>query len=344
MLEEFGAWWLAQWRETLPQAWRDAGADRTPVLLVEPEPLEAPVRLAASLRERGAERRLGELSPSRPLAARLGGRPRPATTLLRLPPGRVLGRDVTLPLAAERDLARVLAFEMDRLTPFAADELHWGWTVLKRDRAAGRVLLRLALVPKTVVAAALAALDEAGVHADAIEGTEGDGALRRIPLAQAGAGRVRREQVVLGAAWGAVALLALLAVAVPFLRQGGALAATERRIALLRPAVREADALRGRITAATAGADVLSAARHQLGDPLATLASLTDALPDDTFLTDLSLTGRKLTINGQSASAAKLIGALSANPAIRNPSFVAPVTRLETAHTDLFSIRADLAP
>jgi general secretion pathway protein L len=101
-------------------------------------------------------------------------------------------------------------------------------------------------------------------------------------------------------------------------------------------------AVRSRIEAATAGADVLAAAQRDIGDPLETLASLTDLLPDDTFLTDLSLTGRKLTINGQSASAAKLIGLLSTEPSLGNPSFVAPVTRLETSHTDLFSIRADV--
>jgi hypothetical protein len=48
-------------------------------------------------------------------------------------------------------------------------------------------------------------------------------------------------------------------------------------------------------------------------------------------------------MSGQSATAARLISALAADPAIRNPAFSAPVTRNETTHTDLFSIRAEAA-
>ena len=37
----------------------------------------------------------------------------------------MLAKTVTLPLAAERELEQVLAFEMDRETPFKAEELYW---------------------------------------------------------------------------------------------------------------------------------------------------------------------------------------------------------------------------
>ena len=77
-----------------------------------------------------------------------------------------------------------------------------------------------------------------------------------------------------------------------------------------------------------------------LAEPLAALAAITRSLPDDTYLTDFTLNGRNVTLNGQSASAAKLIGLLAADPSIDNPAFSAPVTRLEATHTDLFSIRA----
>ncbi len=345
MLEEFAAWWLAQWRDLLPERWRGAGADRAPVLLAEPDRLDAPGRFRITLREDGHEQLLGALEPGVAPASLLGGRPRAPNLLLRLPASQpVLSRDVTLPLAAERDLAAVLGFEMDRLTPFTAAELRWGYAVTRRDRAAGRLLLRLSLVPREAVERALAALAGLGLRADALEGIDADGTRRRIPLAHDGDRRLKREHALAIAAWATVGVLALLVIAAPFLRQEMALAAVSHRINALRPAVRQADAIRTRIEAATAGSDVLAAASRDTGDALATLASLTAAMPDDTFLTDLSMTGRKVTINGQSASAAKLIGVLSANPVWRNPTFAAPVTRLETTRTDLFSIRAELAP
>jgi general secretion pathway protein L len=65
-------------------------------------------------------------------------------------------------------------------------------------------------------------------------------------------------------------------------------------------------------------------------------------LPDDTYLTLLTITQRKLSISGRSASAARLIGALAANPALRNPTFAAPVVRDETNGGEMFSIRVEV--
>ena len=271
MLEEFAAWYLAQWRDLIPERWRGAGEGGAPVLLAEPDRLDAPGRFRVTLREDGRERLVGALEPGIAPATLLGGRPRPPTLLLRLPAAQpVLSRDVTLPLAAERDLAAVLGFEMDRLTPFAAAELRWGYAVTRRDRAAGRLMLRLSLVPRDAVERALAALGSLGLRADALEGLDADGARRRIPLAHDGEGRLRREHALAIGAWAVVGALALLVIALPFLRQDLALSAAAHRIAALRPAMRQADAIRARIEAATAGADVLAAAsrdnRRPAGD------------------------------------------------------------------------------
>ena len=101
----------------------------------------------------------------------------------------------------------------------------------------------------------------------------------------------------------------------------------------------EAEALRRRATGST-GTDVLAIERARSGDALQALAAVTDSLPDDTYLTGFALHQRQLTIDGQSAGAAKLIGGLADNPLIRDPAFTAPVTHSE-AGLDLFSIHAE---
>jgi general secretion pathway protein L len=63
-----------------------------------------------------------------------------------------------------------------------------------------------------------------------------------------------------------------------------------------------------------------------------------------TSLTDLSLQGNDLTIDGQSSNAAGLIAILAAAPKFRNPGFTAPVTRAFSGKADLFSIHATVAP
>ena len=77
---------------------------------------------------------------------------------------------------------------------------------------------------------------------------------------------------------------------------------------------------------------------------ITTLAALTRILPDDTYLTEVTLQQRKVTLSGRSAAAARLIGALSAGEGLRNVAFAAPVTRLEAVRAELFTITAEVAP
>jgi general secretion pathway protein L len=227
---------------------------------------------------------------------------------------------------------------MDRLTPFAAAELDWTWCDLWRDRARGQVRLALLLVPRTASAGVLAALRAAGAQPALLEGEEGT-----VPLDRASQSRARRRSRALAAGAAACGLLALVAAGLPFLRQSTDLRRVERRIQALRPDVDRVDALRRRIAGSVAGADVLAAQRAATGEVLAALALVTEILPDDTYLSEFGWRSRTLTLSGQSAAAARLIGALSASPTVRNPTFAAPVIRDEAARADRFSIRAEIA-
>lgn len=256
---------------------------------------------------------------------------------LRLPPGLLLDQLVVLPLAAARDPERVLRYEMDRLTPFAAADLFWTWVVERRDRARNQVHLRLYLTPRAPLLPVIQQLSGAGVRLARI-----GAAAIAIELDMAPVSTWRRR---------APAALAVICVllgvglaAAPFVRQSREANMVERRIASARPAVDQAEALRRRAAAAAAGVDVLAAQRASSGDVLETLAVLTNALPDDTVLSDLSLHAHVIVMSGQSAAAARLIAALAAEPGLRNPAFAAPVTRNDTTKTEEFSIRAEMAP
>jgi general secretion pathway protein L len=67
-------------------------------------------------------------------------------------------------------------------------------------------------------------------------------------------------------------------------------------------------------------------------------------LPDDTYLTELVQQQRKVTISGRSAAASRLIAILAAGDQLRNPTFTAPVTRIEANHFEVFTISAEVAP
>jgi general secretion pathway protein L len=346
MISEFLSWWGRQLLTLLPEVMGGRDFDEGRAILISlvsapglvPEAVE--VGLPAAARETLLLDDEG-LARLRGLRARA---PR-APVRLRLRTGSLLERDVVLPLAAERSLDRVLQYEMNRLTPFAATETIWGWRVVRRERAQARLHLRLTLGPRGPIASVLTKLAAAGAAPALLEAAAravGEG-WRRIDLSgQSEKATASRPALRLGLAL--CGLLCLALVAVPFVRQSIEMARLGTRIAALEPLAAEAARLRGGIEARAAGGSVVAAARDQVGDPLRALAAVTDALPDDSWLTDFVMQQRRLEIAGESRAAVQLIGRLSASPAILDPAFSAPVTRDDGGHMDVFSISATLAP
>ena len=328
MLNEFLSWWAQQLLAFVPARRDAARADGTVLALT-------PGLDAVELVLRGQDAPLGRFPLTQPGLAALRTAARTLPAGLRLPPGMLLEQDVVLPLAAERDAGRVLGYEMDRLTPFRADQVFWAWRLLRRDRGRQQLHLRLLLVPRAPLLPVLQALAASGIRPAVLR--SGDAVL---PLDLAPT-RARRLVPALAVA---CTLLAIGAIVAPFVQQSREAHRVERQIAALRPAVDQAEALRRRAAAAAAGTDALAAQRAQSGDALESLAVLTNLLPDDTVLTDLALRQRVATVSGQSAAAARLIPALAADPAIRNPAFTAPITRNDTTRTEGFSLRAEMAP
>lgn len=332
MLAEFLSWWFGQLAALLAPL---RGVAHLPdALLLRPD---AAGGLTLARRRRGQETSLPALAH--------GQAPMPPgrrETLVLAMSSRLLLREVTVPLAAERSLESMLAYEIDRLTPFAAADVLWTHRVLGRDRALGRLRLELALVPRAALAPVLSRLAELGMVPQALEAAGPDGAIRRIALAPPDPARLSARRRQERWALAACVAVALALAALPFLRQSLALADTAAKIAALRPAVQQAEALRQHIIAG-AGTGRLAAARAQAGDALLGLSALTELLPDDTWLTSLSLRKRQVSIEGHSAEATRLIALLAADPRLRNPAFIAPVVRAEDG-SDIFSIRAGLVP
>jgi general secretion pathway protein L len=259
------------------------------------------------------------------------------------PAAVMLEKRLTFPLAAERELGRVLAYEMDRETPFTADEVWWNWHVDTRDKAQGQLTVTLFLLPKANAKAIAAALAESGLEPSVIDAATAAGRRHQIRLDDSVVHRVVLSGKMRALAY-ACAALALVAVIAPFIKQSILLGQADSRIAELKPQVDEVQQLRRRIESAGMGASQLAMEQAGSADPLKVLAETTQVLPDDTHLTDLSLHKHKLSFSGQSEEAAKLIGLLTADPLFKNPAFTSAVTRVQGSKADAFSIETEVRP
>jgi general secretion pathway protein L len=344
MIGDFLTWWFAQLGDLVPEGWRRLGSSSGDALLLAPAgPLSGGVETAQiSLRRGRNETPLGRFELA---SGGLADLPQSAgkSVVLQLSETDVLGKTVTLPLSAERQLDQVLAFEMDRETPFSPEEIFWNHRIERRDRERGLLSVRLLLVPRASLAALLGALAKAGIVPKSAEIASGPDRGCYLPL-DADSGRLR---VSASRRWPAAACCAVLALAVivtPYVRQSLALADVDRQVAAGRNAAADAEKLQKEITRLTATVDLIDSERDKAGRPLVTLAALTQLLPNDTYLTEWQQQQHQLTLSGSSAAASRLIGVLAASDQFRNPAFAAPVTRNEAAKSDVFTITAEVGP
>ncbi len=344
MIGAFLSWWFDMLVGLLPDTLRPAGGGRGPALLVCVSDGDADSGFTLGLRGWRGVLPLGTLAHGAGRGRVPGAVTRAARShviVLRLPSRYLLERQLTLPMAAARDLRGVLGYEIDRLTPFSAADVAWAHRIEATDPAADQVRVGLAMVARAAIRSILASLAQAGLVPQRVEIANGAGVVWSIPLddthpAQARAARWRMQ--AMGLLCGG---LAAVTVVVPFVGQAVVEAELDGRIATLRPAVSEVERLRQRVMTEAARGDILASERAQAGNPLAALAALTGVLPDDTFLQEVSFAQRKVTLRGQSGGAARLISLLAADPALRDPAFAAPVIRTEDGRADLFTIRAD---
>lgn len=345
LIHDYVSWWAQHMRDMLPGQLIAADSANHDALIVDPDPGGTTVS-AAIQRDRHLTL-LGRfaLDPAGLAAlketASLSGRPIPVW--LRLSAATLLEKRLTFPLAAERELQRALTYEMDRETPFTAEEVWWNWRIDGRDKQRGQLGLTLFLVPKASGQDVKNALARGGLNPSVISVRTAGGQHHQIALnavsqfGQKQSGPIRPLLVTCLA-------LAAVALIVPFARQSLALHRVDSRIAELQPQVDAVQQLRRRVENAAGGAAALATEQAGGADVLKVLAMTTAILPDDTHLTDFSLHGRKLSMSGQSAGAAKLIGLLATDPFFKDPAFAAAVTRVQGSKLDAFAINAEVRP
>jgi len=168
-LMAFLRWWLKQLSELLPRGLLPGAKQRPDAFVIDVEH----DGVALWLRRDGAPSKLAHAAADdagmRDLADAMAAvEEGPHLLLYRVPRSMQLSKLSSFPLAARRDLANVLGFEMDRETPFGRGEVYWDYVVLRQDSAAGRLDVELLIVPRPFIDPVIEASRRAGMHPGAI--------------------------------------------------------------------------------------------------------------------------------------------------------------------------------
>ncbi|MGD9511056.1 MAG: PilN domain-containing protein [Geminicoccaceae bacterium] len=339
----FLSWWRDGLAACVPWRWRARlAAEGWPLVLDLAGPDGAVVVEDGVT---GARTTVG--SRNDPLAAaelerRLAALARGSTNLtLRLDPARMFSRVVRLPEEAGGSIDQVLRFEMDRLTPFAADEVQLGWRAVGRDPARRQIEVAFTVIPREEVAAAVAMARRWGLNPAAVELWPGPGGHLRLRGPTARARRIRLAEA------GVLAVLLALLASLAWVQRDGQvqrLDALEEAVAEARAGADAAQSLRAQLDLAVEQAN--RAVARKLAAPMTVqvLTELARALPDHSWMTQLSITGDDVDIVGYSRAVTEVVAGLSASGAFQDVTFRSPVTKDEaTGGLERFHLGARLA-
>lgn len=344
-VNRFFEWWLGELAALVPERLRRLLRPTGPVLLAEIVGNELIVSTSGG-RNPGGEVRIatGETPPavSRQMIAQLLPEEPIASVpvFVRLAPAHVLRRTVEMPLAAEENLRQVLSFDMDRQTPFTADQVYYDFAVTAAGGDTPRLLVDLVVALREVVDGAVAAVRGGGLEPARVEVAWPAGDGPRVNLLQrAGGPRERRLSRPVTAVLAALTLALLVAaIALPLQRQSATLDDLREQVTQAR---RQADVgrkLQEDIDRRTQQGRFIIERKVAHPSFIETLNELTQALPDETWLFRLRAFGPDVQIFGYSSSATALIGLIEQSPLFEDTQFRAPLTRDARSDAERFHV------
>jgi general secretion pathway protein L len=263
---------------------------------------------------------------------------------LLLPAASGLRRSLVLPAAAADRLRDVLAFEIDRQTPFTAAGVHYDARVTGR-RGDGQLEAELVVVPRDTLDAALAGLGALTGSLTGVDMAGRDGRALGVNLLP---GAQRRRRADPWRAWnlalGAVAVIALAAGLWQMLanREAAADAFEATTTRHVNEARRVAIDKR-RLVDTVEGLRFLQATRAGRPTTVEVLDELSRRLPDSTYLEKLSIEDDRLLLIGLSGEASALVQRLEGSRLWRSPALTGALQPDPRTGRDRFTLTAELA-
>lgn len=351
-LPAFFAWWTAELVGMLPARWQGWFQDRRETWLasIDGDELRFQREGAAEPFARFDLRQQSDILRA-DLLQLLGRGANPDRRLiLAAPPAAVLLRSLQFPPAVEQNLRQVLSFEMDRQTPFKADQVYFDYHV--EPLASGKQLrVDLALAPRAAIDGLVERAKLLGLALDGVDVPRSDprGIRRRGYNLLPEAARVRRSNpqlrlnLILAAA---AVLLLLMAMQQSVANRQEALEALRANVEQARTEARAVNLLRNQLDTAVTGAGYLAAKKAQMPSVFRVLGDLSERLPDDTWLERMTFREGALEVAGQSQEATRLISLLQESRTLGNPAFMGQISPDARTRKERFTLSAryDLRP
>ena len=280
-----------------------------------------------------------------PLPAKISTLLRKARVELVLQPKRFVFRPLELPQRASEFLSGIVRAQIDRLTPWNAEEAAYGWTPPK-EITGDRMLVTVVATSRALIAPFVAGLSAHGpkiVRAVTQAPDTPDAApVEVLNYAVGGATDSRRVRFALASLL--VLMLLTAAGSVGALVFVGDDLDAQRFEISRRIADKRASALIGREGLGNPALAALERRKREVPSSVIVIEALSQILPDHTYLTELRIIGDRLQIVGVSRDAPALIRLIEQSSHFTRATFFAPTTRSPGEPGEHFNIEVRIEP
>jgi general secretion pathway protein L len=351
-LSQFWAWWTVELRAMLPAAWQnalEAGNNKLFVALEDDELTlgvldrdQLADLIIVSVGDESAQNFIREYCSEHLLNIH--------TAVLAVGRAQAVVKNLSLPGAVEENLEGMLIFEMDRHTPFSAENVYFTHRVVSRDRVAEKIAVELVVVPRRSAAAVMDRLAAVGITASSmvvrlqeIVLAAGDLVASANLLTHESKDRnrseIRQNRRHLEFA---VVVLTVLALLIPTVHNGLQKRSLQQDVDVAKVSATKAqDAQRQLHELVQPGEEFL---RLRSSTPLAVavLNEVTRILPDDTWLDRVEVNQGRVRLQGESEQAAVLLALIEDNNMFSDAKFSSTITRNARSERERFGLEASI--
>jgi general secretion pathway protein L len=324
------AWWFDELLALVPHEWRARFSQR-PKLVVDWD-------------EQGLTARDGNESKPFNAASHTSSELDNATIIL--PMSRVLTRELDLPLLPPNDIRRLVALDIDRLTPFRAEAVYFDTEIIQRDADRSKQRVLLGVIPRESLGELLERIKSAGVSAAAVGMRGGAGSNIHFDfLARArGLGGIRGARARVPLWWAAVAVLMLANIGLLYFRDSTSLDELRNDVESQQATVALATRLHAKVEAeAQRRTALLERLAHN--SPLRILDAVTRAMPANAWARRFEWNGQTVQVSGYKQGPADLLVKFEASPVLRNARALSTNSKPAAPNTpEAFEIAADIRP
>lgn len=350
-VQRFWRWWTAELSFLVPSWYRDLIKPKKDFLiLTKNEDLIELVHCST-----GGDQNLGTFtldSEGRQKAEDSVFSEQPALTemdtIFRLSPEHCLRKVFKLPAAARENLRKVVAFEMDRRTPFSMDQVYYDVRVVEALPDANQISVEMAVIQRTTLDEQLEKLSEWGLRPTIVdmpqigEGTELSRSRFNL-LPDALKSKKRNFEKMLNISLMVfLPVLLLVILIIPIWLNYSYLNELRQEVAAVSKIANEVQTLKKKADDGLRELDFLLEKKRSEPVLVETLEELTKLIPNDSWLTNLQYKDRRLQIQGQSPGASLLIEKLELSLFFQNTSFVSPVTQDRRTGFERFQIATNV--